>query len=165
MLNATTFCNNWTFINFFLYLGLLICIFIIVVLTRHLVETTKITTSHLKIKNISNELHRLKAKSYDLANTNIVLEKKYDDISSQLVIFKHKQLQNNQILDNLRSQSFDSIDKHQYEKLENEINYLKSKHMFYQKDAVVIKHLVRDILKLKENYNTLSKNILPDSIQ
>jgi len=59
-------------------------------------------------KQIYNEINRIKAKSYDLADNNILLRRNSEELKNELQKLKHKQFINCNDINLLRSQSFSS---------------------------------------------------------
>lgn len=119
------------------------------------------TIIHSKIKELYNEINKIKLKSFDIIDNNSVLQKNLDEIKNEFQIMKYKQLQNIKDIKILHSRSFDSYNP--FDKiisLENDINLIKNKQILYQKDTALFKSIINDILKLKNKYDELANKII-----
>ena len=162
--NIPTYQHTNIIINNCLLYCVLVCLIYLCILANKLnklisfwkTENTNLEIFNSKSKQIYTELNRIKSKSIDLADNNIMLRRSSEDLKNELMILKLKQMENTKNINLLRSQSFDSMD-NKYN-LENEIQMLKQKQYLYQKDTILFKHLINDIQQLKHKYNELKSN-------
>lgn len=141
--------------NVLLYIIILLITYVVIkinYISEYMKKITDITV--VKVKELNNELCRIKAKSIDIINSNILLYKKSEDLENEIHKIKFKQLQNTKEVSSLLSKSFDTCKT--FINLESDVNMMKHKQMMYQKDTSLFKYLVNDIQNLKTKCNELA---------